>query len=155
MVNGTRGLWPYLEVVLWGQIPSSLSGSQQSSPIANSKHESAVPAPSSRNGKALPNWQESVEVARISWNTPRSSLVHFSLRSEDQRRVVKTSEALQSVAMQEHPLWGYIYILSRYHMAPQASAPAKRHMPSHMSASTKHPLTMQIPEKYQVIQPSF
>lgn len=53
------------------------------------KHESVAAARSSRNH----NQHRSSEVVRISWNTTRSSLVHFS----------HWSEVLQGVAVQEHP----------------------------------------------------
>ena len=49
-----------LKIVPWGQF-YTLLGYQQSSLIANTKHESVM-----------------VEGDRISWNTMRSSLVHFS-----------------------------------------------------------------------------
>ena len=105
-------------------------------------------ARSSRNCKAPSNLNESMEVAIVSWNTVRSSLVRCSLQSEDQQRPLKTGEVLQGVAMQEHPFTVCeVDILSKRHTPSQASTPAKHHIPSHMSASAKQPLTRQRPEK--------
>lgn len=78
---------------------------------------------SSRNHKALPNWHESNESARISWSTMRSSLVCFSLwnkdrwrparTSEDRQRPVKTSEVLHGARASAPCLWGSIHTLSK------------------------------------------
>lgn len=107
-----------------------LSRHQQFSLIANIKYKSVAAAQSSRNCTAPPDWQESTKVARISWNTTRSSLTSFCLRSEDQQSVTWYCNARAS----SHCLWGPIYTLS------------KHHSPSHMSAS-EHPLTRQLPER--------
>ena len=134
-------MWTCLEVILWEQFQSLLSGYQQSrlehqtrissgSPfwLANTKHESIAVAQSRRSCEALPNWHGSIEAARISCNTMRSSLVSYSLQSNAKQRSVKTSKAQQGEPMQEHPL-GSTYNLS------------KHHMPSRVSTLAKHPLT--------------
>lgn len=67
-------------------------------------------------------------MTRISWNTMRSSLVHFSLQSEDQWRLAKTSKVLRGIAMQECSLsvsWGSTYILSKHHEPSQVSVFSK------------------------------
>ena len=146
MVNRTRGFVDLFRSYSLGWYQSLLSEYQQSSPRANTTHVSVAAARSSRNCKALPNPHESAETAWISRNTTRSSLVHFSLRSE---------VLYGTVAVQEHPLsvCGVpLYILSKPFTASQASTPAKHHMPSHTSASAKHPLIRQLPEKYHETQ---
>ena len=98
MVKRKRMLWTCLEVVPWKRFTSWLSGYQQSSSIANTKHPSLVV-----------EW-----VNRSSWNTMRSSLAHFSLQSEVQWRPAKSREALHGIAIQECPLavCGVSFILS-------------------------------------------
>ena len=111
-------MWTCLEVILWEQFQSLLSGYQQSrlehqtrissgSPfwLANTKHESIAVAQSRRSCEALPNWHGSIEAARISCNTMRSSLVSYSLQSNAKQRSVKTSKASSHMsASAKHPL---------------------------------------------------
>jgi hypothetical protein len=62
---------------------SLLSEYQQSSSIANTKHESVVVARSNRNSEVPPNLHKSAKAANINQNTTRSFLAHFFLQSED------------------------------------------------------------------------
>ena len=141
-----------------------MSGYQQSSPIANTKHESVAVTQSSRNQKAPP------QVSGSGRNTTRRSLARFSLHKVTQ---AKTSKALQGVVMQEHPstVCGALLIffpnttyplkcllqqsitcplirqlLENHHVSVLSKAP------SHVSTSTKHPLTRQFPEKPRMTQ---
>jgi hypothetical protein len=80
------------------------------------------------------------------------------------------SKGLQGKPMQEHhPLFVGLYLyLRKHHMSAGASTPAKHHMAasrkyhmyvlsktsSHISASAKHLLIRQFPEKYHMTQQS-
>ena len=133
---------------------------------ATTKHESVVVTWSRRNQKTQPNWHESAEMARSSWDTMRSSLACISLWSHNKWRSVKTSETLQGEQMQEnhwqwppkcckgykanqcesvsHYVLDYTYTLSKHRMSFQVSASANilssvcfSKMSSHKTASRK------------------
>ena len=160
VINRTRRFWTCL-VILW-DISLVIFIARIRAIQSDRKHQMWID--SSRKFKESTNWHKSVEVSGIHWNTMRSSLVHFSLWSEEQQNIAwptKTSGNQWGFAQRgnarasPHCLWGYIYILCKHHTPSQVSTPPKHHMPSHMSASAKHPVTRQFPEKHQMRQLSF
>jgi hypothetical protein len=94
-------------------------------------------------------------MARNSWNTIRSSLVHFSLRSHDKQRSAKTSKSFQGIPMQEHPLMPIGFHLHSLQTSGALSLVCLSKTSFHVSASTKYPLTRQLPEKHHMTQLSF
>lgn len=134
-----------------GWFQSSLSAYWQSSPKVNTKYELVAEAKSSKSLKAFgkPNWQESLEVRRISQNTMKTWLAHFSLWSKDQQRPAKLctpSENQQSIARHSnarvsfHCLWDSL---------------SKHHTPSQVPVSAKPSLTRQHPENHHMTQLNF
>lgn len=168
-------MWTCLEVILWEQFQSLLSGYQQSrlehqtrissgSPfwLANTKHESIAVAQSRRSCEALPNWHGSIEAARISCNTMRSSLVSYSLWSHHKQRSATWCKANQykstisedqqdranwtNARASSHWLWSHIYILPKHHV-PFLMCLFQQNIPSlvcfiktpfHLSATAQH-----------------
>jgi hypothetical protein len=85
--------------------------------------------------------EESVEAARVSQNTTRSFLVHFSLRSEVQQRPVKHCRASQCKS--------HLSLFMGFHLhSSQTSHPlsrvcfSKTSHATHMLASAKHHMTL-------------
>ena len=122
---GNGGVWTCLEVVLW--VIPNMNRQQQPTPIANTKQESVAVARSRRNLETPPSRHESSQVARSDWSTMRTSLALFSLTKS---RQVKIIEDQQSIARRTN---------TRASCASHVSAPAKRHMPFHKTASGKAP----------------
>ena len=106
------------------------------------------------NNKAPPNQQRSVEAVRSRRTIIRSSLVHFSLQSQDKQRSanetkstnarvfpVKTAKQYKVNQYKSivHWLLGYTCLLSKHDMASQESYPAKSHMPFPKASSRKTP----------------
>lgn len=146
-----RDLWTCLEVGHWEWFHSSLSGYQQSSLVANTKHKSVAVALSSRNHKALSNQHESTEVVRIQ---PEHHGKFFGSFLSSEWRPVKTSEGFHSQWSTGNPSKASSHCLYTL-LKHTASSQAKHHLPFHASASAKRPLIGQHPEKYHRIQLSF
>jgi len=128
-----RKMWTCLEVVLWGD--SSLHCQDIISPAKTSNSSSGSfrkkpPAP--RNG------QESKEALRNSSNTI-SSLAHFSPQSQ-QAASAETSKVMYHCNSTVQCPLDSIYNLSKHDTSSQGSA------------SVKHPLTRQRPEKHHITQ---
>ena len=124
----------------------ALSGYQPPRSKANINHqywwqdsaETAKLQPIGTSPWKQPESAESVEASRITWNTMRQSLVHFSLRSKAWQSIAQRSNARASA----HGLWGSTYIL------PEYQAPSYGSIFSHITC----PLTRQLPEKHHMTQ---
>lgn len=98
-----------------------------------------------------------MEAGRVPWEVLYHVHVYKVKTNEDQWRR-ETSKAFRSqwravkgTLRHDHPLsvYGAPFIPSVHHTPSQASAPAKHHMSSPVSASTKRPpLTRQLPETH-------
>ena len=143
-------MWTCLEVVLQGN--SDLCCQDISSPIQNTKQESAAVAQSRRNHKAPPNPPKSMAVVRSSQNTMRNSLMHFSLQRHDEQRSARTSKMLQGKPMQEHHSLSVRFYFHAFQISHALSSVCLSKTSSHVSASAKHPLLRQLPEKHHMTQ---
>ena len=117
-----------------GQEGFQFCGQDISSPVQ--KIQTWISSSSSTQKTPL-NWHESTEVARSSQNTKRmtskneKTVKHYkvyqcmNILSKDQQRDARQTNARAA----SHCLWGYIYILYKYHAS------------FHVSSSAEHPST--------------
>ena len=137
-VNRRRGTWTCLEVVLWGDCSLCC---QQSSPLTKHlmNHQGLFDPEETTSlcWSICRRLQKASETTRISWEVLWCIFLYEITLW--QVKIDKESKANQCKSV-IHCLLGYTYILSKYHVTSQGSAPAKHHMPLlHKTASRKTP----------------